>query len=208
MFGGFQKSLLMGVILCGLVFAAGKNYYLPDLLKAADKNNPDIKAEESLLRRYDEEIKLSNMGWVPDMSIGKSLYLDDLDRASSDSTYFSVNISRLFGQGMRVQIAKENYAVQKQQVERVRARVYTEINNAYRNYITHQKRLEILKRTHQSSLNTLTIVRENFANGNLTPDRVMVSQEIVSNLELKMEEEQEALAKIEFLLLTLTGQEG
>lgn len=204
---GFQSLILVCIVLCSLVFAASKSYYLPDLLKAADANNQDIKAEEALLKRYSEEINLANLGWIPDISLGRGIY-DNTDIVRDGYTSISLGLSRLFGQGARVQIAKENYESQKQQVARVRARVHLEISNAYQNYVMHQKRLEILQRTHQSSLNTLTIVRENFANGNLTPDRVMVSQEIVSNLELKMEEEQEALAKLGFLLMTLTGQEG
>jgi outer membrane protein TolC len=207
--GIFKRVIFAGIILCVLACAAEKTYFLPDLLAAADENNPSIKAEKITLKRYAEEIRLANLGWIPDITLSHGVYTDDNGSVDNGRTYnsFGLNISKLFSQGSRVQIARENYARQEQEVEAVRARVHQQINDAYQNYVQHQKRLEILKRSYQAAQNNLTIVRRNFASGNLQPDRVIVSQEIVSNFELRIEEEQSALSRLDFQLKTLTGGE-
>ncbi|MDR2432116.1 MAG: TolC family protein [Candidatus Margulisbacteria bacterium] len=206
--GIFRRIIITGIILCVFVCAAEKTYFLPDLLKAADENNPAIQAEKITLKRYAEEIRLANLGWIPDFTLSHGVYTDDSGAVDNGRTYnsFGINISKLFSQGSRVQIARENYARQEQELAAARARVYQQINDAYQNYVQRQKRLEILKRSYQAAQNNLTIVRRNFASGNLQPDRVIVSQEIVSNFELRIEEEQSALAKLDFQIKTLTGQ--
>lgn len=195
-------SRILLILLCSVSLLFCTNVQLSELLKKADQNNPEIKAAQAVVNRYNESVRLENINWIPDIRIGGGI-----DSSDNRNTYsnWSIGITQLFGQGCRVQMAKEMYSEAQANLEKTRRQVFDQVRAAYEEYSYTGKLAEIYQRSFKSGLEKLAIAKRFFASGNLKPQELMNAQDYVSGYEIKIEETKARLSQIESKLTLLTG---
>jgi len=202
-----MKRILVVILLLFTMVHAAEDYYLPDLIKKADQNNPSIKKVESELREYIAAKGVAWWDWVPGITVGG--YLDVEEGLIHDRDYigYTIGFSRIFSQPAKYKRAEEKAESARHNLEITRRSIHHEVAIAYEEYVLHKKSLEIAKRAHAAAVDKWAMVKKFFASGNLTPDRVLFAQEIVSRFELTIEKEEAALREIKSRISQLVGEE-
>lgn len=154
---------------------APQTYELDALLRTAFEQRPDIDAQESRIRAASEGVRIARSSYWPTINFGGSYrssfspdgdgaFFDqiDLNRGNSIGMSLSYPIFDRFSRSTTVQEAEVTYRNATLELEDVRHRVALQVRQAYLDYLTNQKRLDVTETQERAAGQALEAAQERY----------------------------------------------
>ncbi len=147
-------------------------------------SRPSIQAEELRLKSHEKNIKIAQSAYFPTLSLGAGYSNNYYKINGFDNTAFSTqlknNRSEYFGLNLNIPIfnrlstrnnvrsAKLNVLLQKLQLENTKKSLYKEIQQAYYNALTSEKRYKAAESAYKSAEKAFSFMTEKLNSGRAT----------------------------------------
>ncbi len=154
---------------------APQAYELDDLLRTAFNQRPDIDAQAMRIRAAGEGIRIARASYWPTINFGGTYrssfspdrdgaFFDQLDinRGNSIGMSISYPLFDRFNRNTNVQEAEVNYRNASLELENIRHRVALQVRQAYLDYLTNEKRLDVTETQVRAAGQALEAAQERY----------------------------------------------
>ncbi len=158
-----------------------QQYELNQLLQAAFAQRADIRAQQARIEAAEQGIRVARSSYWPTVDLGYNLrsnfspdddgsLMDQLDinRGTEFGFRVSVPIFDQFNRGTNVQRAQVNYRNAELELQDMQQEVALQVRQAYLDYLTNQKRLEVTEKQVAAAEQALEAERERYNVGAAT----------------------------------------
>lgn len=152
-----------------------QTYELEALLEAAFDQRADIDAQEMRIRAASEGIRIAKSSYWPTINLGGSYrssfspdsepaFFNQLDLNRGNSTWLSVSYPLFdrFNRSTSVQEAEVNYRNAALELEDMRHRVALQVRQAYLDYLTNEKRVQVTQTQERAAGQALEAAQERY----------------------------------------------
>ena len=152
-----------------------RDYDLDQLLRAAFEQRPDIEAQELRILAAQEGIRIARSSFWPTIDVGATYRSSfspeqdgaffnqlDINRGNSVGMSLSLPIFDRFSRGTDVQRAQVTYRNEALELEEVRHGVALQVRQAYLDYLTNEKRLDVTETQERAAGQALEAAQERY----------------------------------------------